>query len=250
MLDEIVEATRQRLDTEGVVHRDSSPGGRDFVAALARPGLQVIAEFKRRSPSAGPLGMELDAGAQAAAYLEGGAAAISVLTEPRYFAGSIGDLEAVREAVDLPILRKDFIVDERQVAESRAIGADALLLIVAALDRPRLKSLLAETRKSGIAALVEAHDEREARIAVELGADLIGVNNRNLQTFETDLAVAERVAEQLPAGRILVAESGVSTPAGANRMSVAGYDAILVGEALVRSADPVALIRRLRAIAT
>jgi indole-3-glycerol phosphate synthase len=110
--------------------------------------------------------------------------------------------------------------------------------------------LLAEARKSGIAALVEAHDEREARIAVELGADLIGVNNRNLQTFETDLAVAERVAEQLPAGRILVAESGVSTPAGANRMSAAGYDAILVGEALVRSADPVALIRRLRAIAT
>jgi indole-3-glycerol phosphate synthase len=194
--------------------------------------------------------MELDAGAQATAYLEGGAAAISVLTEPRYFAGSIGDLEAVQEAVDLPILRKDFIVDERQVAESRAIGADALLLIVAALDRPRLKSLLAEARKSGIAALVEAHDEREARIAVELGADLIGVNNRNLQTFETDLAVAERVAEQLPAGRILVAESGVSTPAGANRMSAAGYDAILVGEALVRSADPAALIRRLRAIAT
>jgi indole-3-glycerol phosphate synthase len=250
MLDEIVEATRQRLDAEGVVHRDSSPGGRDFAAALARPGLQVIAEFKRRSPSAGPLGMELDAGAQATAYLEGGAAAISVLTEPRYFAGSIGDLEAVQEAVDLPILRKDFIVDERQVAESRAIGADALLLIVAALDRPRLKSLLAEARKSGIAALVEAHDEREARIAVELGADLIGVNNRNLQTFETDLAVAERVAEQLPAGRILVAESGVSTPAGANRMSAAGYDAILVGEALVRSADPAALIRRLRAIAT
>jgi indole-3-glycerol phosphate synthase len=209
--------------------------------------LQVIAEFKRRSPSAGPLAMELDPAAQAARYAEGGAAAISVLTEPDYFSGSIADLEAVRAAVDIPILRKDFIVDERQVAESRDIGADALLLIVAALKRSQLESLLAATRTVGITALVEAHDEAEAQIAVELGADVIGVNNRNLKTFKTDLAVAERVAGHLPANRVLVAESGVSTPRGAGRMSAAGYDAILVGEALVRSTDPAALIRRLRA---
>jgi indole-3-glycerol phosphate synthase len=168
-----------------------------------------------------------------------------VLTEPDYFSGSIADLEAIRAAVDIPILRKDFVVDERQVAESRDIGADAVLLIVAALQLSQLETLLAATRTVGITALVEAHDEAEAQIAVDLGADVIGVNNRNLKTFETDLAVAERVAGQLPADRLLVAESGVSTPAGAGRMSAAGYDAILVGEALVRSTDPATLIRRL-----
>ena len=190
--------------------------------------------------------MTLDPGAQAVAYARGGAAAISVLTEPKYFSGSIADLVAVRAAVDLPILRKDFIIDERQVAESRAIGADALLLIVAALEVSQLESLLAAARDLGIAALVEVHDAVEAAIAVEVGADLIGVNNRNLRTFVTDLGVAESVASGLPPARVLVAESGVSTPAGAGRMAAAGYDAILVGEALVRAADPVALIGRLR----
>lgn len=249
MLYEIIDATRQRLDADGVVVPDSSPAMRDFKNALTRPGLQVVAEFKRRSPSAGPLGMDLDPAAQAAAYAGGGAAAISVLTEPDYFSGSIADLAAVRAAVDLPILRKDFIIDERQVVESRAIGADALLLIVAALEISQLEALLAAAREVGIAALVEAHDPAEAAIAVEVGADLIGVNNRNLRTFETDLGVAERIAGQLPPERVRVAESGVSTPAGAGRMAVAGYDAILVGEALVRAADPAALIGRLRSVA-
>lgn len=246
MLDDIVAATRRRLEHGGVAPRDWRPSVCDFRAALARPGLQVIAEFKRRSPSAGPLAMELDPAAQAVRYAEGGAAAISVLTEPDYFSGSIADLEAIRAAVDIPILRKDFLVEERQVAESRDIGADAVLLIVAALQTSQLEILLAATRTVGITALVEAHDETEAQIAVDLGADVIGVNNRNLKTFETDLAVAERVAGQLPADRVLVAESGVSTPVGAGRMRAAGYDAILVGEALVRSTDPATLIRRLR----
>ena len=170
----------------------------------------------------------------------------SVLTEPHYFSGSIADLAAVRAAVNLPILRKDFIIDERQVAESRGIGADALLLIVAALEVPQLESLLEAAREVGIAALVEAHDATEAAIAIEAGAGLIGINNRNLRTFVTDLGVAERVAPQLPPDRVLVAESGVSTPGGAGRMAAAGYDAILVGEALVRAEDPAALIGRLR----
>jgi indole-3-glycerol phosphate synthase len=250
MLNEIIAATRRRLEIDGVVQPNSGPVLCNFAEALTRPGLQVIAEFKRRSPSAGPLGMDLDAAAQAVAYVNGGAAAISVLTEPDYFSGSIADLAAVRAAVDLPILRKDFIVDERQIVQSRAIGADAVLLIVAALETAELESFLTVAREVGIAALVEAHDESEAQIAVDLGADLIGINNRNLQTFETDLAVAERVSTQLPTSSVLVAESGVSTLEGASRMAAAGYDAVLVGEALVRAADPATLIRRLRSAAT
>ena len=250
MLNEIIAATRRRLEIDGVVQPNSGPVLCNFAEALTRPGLQVIAEFKRRSPSAGPLGMDLDAAAQAVAYVNGGAAAISVLTEPDYFSGSIADLAAVRAAVDLPILRKDFLVDERQIVQSRAIGADAVLLIVAALETAELESFLTVAREVGIAALVEAHDESEAQIAVDLGADLIGINNRNLQTFETDLAVAERVSTQLPTSSVLVAESGVSTLEGASRMAAAGYDAVLVGEALVRAADPATLIRRLRSAAT
>ena len=250
MLNEIIAATRRRLEIDGVVQPNSGPVLCNFAEALTRPGLQVIAEFKRRSPSAGPLGMDLDAAAQAVAYVNGGAAAISVLTEPDYFSGSIADLAAVRAAVDLPILRKDFIVDERQIVQSRAIGADAVLLIVAALETAELESFLTVAREVGIAALVEAHDESEAQIAVDLGADLIGINNRNLQTFETDLAVAERVSTQLTTSSVLVAESGVSTLEGASLMADAGYEDVLVVEDLVRAADPATLIRRLRSAAT
>ena len=192
MLIEIVEATRRRLDRDGVVIPVSSPPARDFKTALEQPGLQVIAEFKRRSPSAGPLGMAIDPAVQAAAYERGGAAAISVLTEPDYFSGSISDLAAVRAAVDLPILRKDFIIDERQVAESRAIGADAMLLIVAALEVVRLESLLSEARNVGIAALVEAHNEAEARMKGAIQAleeDLGGI-----RTGRASPALIERLS--------------------------------------------------------
>lgn len=213
---------------------------------MSRPGLQVIAEIKRRSPSAGALRLDLDPAQQAVEYERGGAAAISVLTEPDYFGGSLQDLMTVRDAVGLPILRKDFIVDMRQVAESRRAGADALLLITAALDRVLLSELLAECDRVGIAALVEAHDIEEARTAVAVGAAVIGVNNRNLNTFVTDLAVAEAVAAELPADRIRIAESGVSDVAGAGRMAAAGFHAILVGEALVRAEDPAGLIAELR----
>lgn len=252
MLDEIVAATRRRLAAGGVAtgrisHRTASV---DFESALSRSGLQVIAEIKRRSPSAGELRPDLDPVRQAIAYERGGAAAISVLTEPDYFGGSLHDLVAVRNAVELPILRKDFIIDRRQVAESRRAGADAVLLIVAALHPGLLAELITECDRVGIAALVEAHDTEEARAAVAAGAAVVGVNNRNLKTLVTNLAVAEMVAPVLPTDRIRVAESGVSEVAGAERMAAAGFDAILVGEALVRAEDPAAFIAGLRAVGT
>jgi indole-3-glycerol phosphate synthase len=250
MLDEIIKATERRLDRDGVTASGPGPAARDFGAALARPGLQVIAEIKRRSPSRGDLNMSLDPVAQALAYQQGGAAAISVLTEPEYFAGSLQDLVNVRSAVEIPVLRKDFIIDPRQVEESRAAGADALLLIVAGLAEGQLEALLSECAAVGIAALVEAHSEAEAVVAARVGAGIIGVNNRDLATFHTDLAVAERVALQLPEDRVLVAESGVSSADGAFRMAAAGYDAILVGEALVTTPDPAGLIGRLTSVAT
>ena len=247
MLNEIIAATQRRLRTGGVLRSGIGPEKRGFAAALQAPGLQVIAEIKRRSPSRGDLNMGLDPISQAQAYESGGAAAISVLTEPDYFGGSLEDLEAVRGAVSLPVLRKDFIVDRRQVAESRAAGADALLLIVAGLNEATLAALLEECAAVGIEALVEAHNEREATVAIAAGAAIVGINNRDLHTFETDLSVAERVAPQLPSAATRVAESGVSSPAGAARMASAGYDAILVGEALVTTRDPATLIAELKA---
>ena len=246
MLDRIVQSTADRLSRTGVDLIGAQPERREFATKLAQPGLQVIAEIKRRSPSRGDLNMDMDPVAQALSYETGGAAAISVLTEPEYFGGSLEDLRRVRAAVSLPVLRKDFIIDPRQVAESRVAGADALLLIVAALDRALLEELMSECESVGIEALVEAHNEAEAETAAAVGAKIIGVNNRDLSSFHTDLAVAERVAPLLPRDRTLVGESGVSTPAGAARMATAGYDAILVGEALVTAADPAALIAALR----
>ncbi|MGA9596151.1 MAG: indole-3-glycerol phosphate synthase TrpC [Acidimicrobiia bacterium] len=245
MLDEILAATRRRLDRDGVVLSGPGPSSRDFAGALAAPGLQVIAEIKRRSPSRGDLNIGLDPVDRANAYERGGAAAISVLTEPDYFAGSLDDLTAVRTAVGVPVLRKDFIIEPRQIEESRAAGADALLLIVAALGEARLAMMLGECGKVGIQALVEAHTAEEAAVAMRVGASVVGINNRDLATFHTDLAVAERIAPVVAGQRVLVAESGVSSPSGAARMAAAGYDAILVGEALVMSSDPAALIGRL-----
>ena len=247
MLKEIIAATRARLEEAGTAVFPDPPAARPFGASLQQAGLQVIAEIKRRSPSAGVLAAGLDPVRRAREYELGGAAAISVLTEPDYFAGSLQDLVAVRQAVALPVLRKDFIIDPRQVTESRLAGADALLLIVAALERVALRRLLAECEAIGIEALVEAHDATEAQLAVDLGAKIVGINNRNLHTFETDLSVAEKIGPSLPHDRVLVAESGVSNPTGAARMRAAGYDAILVGEALVAAADPATVLRELRA---
>lgn len=219
---------------------------RGFAAALDRPELSVIAEIKRRSPSRGVLADGLNALEQARIYEEAGATAVSVLTEPLHFDGSLDDLVAVREAVAVPLLRKDFVLDPAQVFESRAAGADAVLLIVAALGADRLGGMIAAAAEAGIDALVEVHDRGEAAIARAAGATLIGVNNRNLDTFVTDLTVAELLAPAVQgAGIVTVAESGIHTSEDAAAMSKAGYDAILVGEALVISEDPAASMARL-----
>lgn len=218
---------------------------RDFSAALQGPGLSVIAEVKRRSPSAGDIAPSLDPARLAREYASGGAVALSVLTEPAFFGGSTEDLGAARNAVDLPVLRKDFVVDPVQVWESRAIGADAVLLIVAVLDDSVLRSALEAADEAGVGVLVEVHDEAEVDRAIGCGARMIGVNNRDLSTFEVDVSRAERMKDLLPAGIVTVAESGVTTPEGAARMAAAGYDAVLVGEAAVRAADRAGFIRRI-----
>ena len=222
------------------------PSARDFGGSLRRSGLQVIAEIKRRSPSAGDISMGLDPVTQARLYVEGGAAAISVLTEPRFFGGSLDDLRAVRAAVDVPVLRKDFVVHPAQVWEARVAGADAVLLIVAALTDVELAELIAVAELAGVEALVEAHTADEAARALAAGAVIVGINNRDLSSLVTDLGVAESIAPALGSAGVKVAESGVSSRSGATRMADAGYDALLVGEAAVRSTDPAAFIADLR----
>ncbi len=222
------------------------PASRSLADALSGPGLGVIAEIKRRSPSRGVIDAGLDPPAQARAYVEGGADAISVLTEPEFFDGSMVDLEQVRSAVDVPVLRKDFTLQPAQIWEARAGGADAVLLIVAALTQQDLERLIAVAGDVGLDAIVETHDGGEVERALAAGAGIIGVNNRDLTTFRTDLGVAETLVGSLPEGVVTIAESGVSDPAGAARMARAGYDAILVGEALVRSNDPAGLVASLK----
>jgi indole-3-glycerol phosphate synthase len=223
------------------------PGALGFRAAARRgpEGPQVIAEVKRRSPSKGDIRIDLDPAALAAAYAAGGAAAVSVLTEPRHFAGSPDDLLAVRAAVDLPVLRKDFVTTAYQVWEARAWGADAVLLIVAALDPPSLRTLLDEAAEAGLDALVEVHTWPEAEAAATAGATLVGVNARDLATLEVDPGRFAAVRQALPAATVLVAESGIRDPAGVRAAADAGADAVLVGEALVRASDPTKAVRDL-----
>jgi indole-3-glycerol phosphate synthase len=251
MLDRIVTATRDRvadlrLRKAAVMERaELASDPPSFQEALSGPGLKVIAEVKRRSPSRGELAPSLDPALQAAAYARGGAAALSVLTEPQFFAGHSDDLGAARDASGLAVLRKDFVVESIQVWESRAIGASAVLLIAAVLTSKELGALLSDAERAGLAALVEVHDRQEARIALDVGARIIGVNNRDLSTFEVNLETAESVASELVEAQLTVAESGIWTREDARRMATAGYSAILVGEALVKSADPSALIAEL-----
>ncbi|MFN2488756.1 MAG: indole-3-glycerol phosphate synthase TrpC [Actinomycetota bacterium] len=218
---------------------------RDLARALRGDGISVIAEIKRVSPARGPLNRDLDAAALARHYARGGAAAISVLTEPEYFDGSLEDLEAARPA-GLPVLRKDFMIDEWQLLESRASGADAVLLIVRALEEEALARLFAGTRALGMEALVEVHDDAEVERAVATGAAIIGVNHRNLETFEVDDDRTAKLAGLIPSGHTLVGLSGVSSRAEVQRLEAAGASAVLVGESLVTAADPVAKLRELR----
>ncbi|HEY1420979.1 MAG TPA: indole-3-glycerol phosphate synthase TrpC [Candidatus Dormibacteraeota bacterium] len=220
---------------------------RDFAAALRRPGLAVIAEMKQRTPSMGVLTEQYSPADLAIAYSEGGAAALSVLTHMAGFGGRPEHVQAARAATELPILRKDFITDPFEIAETRAAGADAVLLIVAALQKEQLRDLVAVARSRGIAALVEVHDEREAAAALEAGAQIVGVNHRDLRTFEIDLGLTERLRTSIPKQVVLVAESGIHSAEDARLLHEAGADAILVGEELMRSTDPAARIKELTA---
>jgi indole-3-glycerol phosphate synthase len=216
----------------------AAPPALDAYAALRAPGVGVIAEIKRRSPSKGPLAEITEPAELAAQYQAGGARVISVLTEQRRFGGSLADLDAVRVAASIPLLRKDFIVSSYQVHEARAHGADLVLLIVAALPQNALIGLRERIESLGMTALVEVHDEEEASRALDAGARVIGVNARNLKTLQVDRAVFERIAPGLPSGIVKVAESGVRDAHDLITYASAGADAVLVGEGLVTSGNP------------
>ncbi|MHB8531905.1 MAG: indole-3-glycerol phosphate synthase TrpC [Solirubrobacteraceae bacterium] len=221
-------------------------GGGRFRAALTAPGIGVIGEFKRRSPSAGSLHGDPDLRRIVAAYERGGAVAASILTEEPNFGGSLADLEVARAACSLPLLRKDFVLDIYQLHEACAAGADAVLLIVAALDDAELRELHAAAGELGLDVLVEVHDRAELERAAALGAAIIGVNNRDLRDFSVDLHRTERLLAEMPPGTIVVSESGIEHAAQLASLQRQGVHAVLVGEALMRAADPADALRQLR----
>jgi indole-3-glycerol phosphate synthase len=243
---ERIVAVRRERETVGALERRAAavvPRGGRFESALGAAGrVNVIAECKRRSPSRGVLAADYDPAAIARQYEKGGAAAISVLTEPTFFDGALEHLTAVRAAVDLPLLRKDFIVDEYQLFEARAAGADAVLLIVAALQQASLRQLQQRAWALGLATLVEIHDEGELDRAVDSGARIIGVNNRNLRTLTVDVDASYRLAARIPANVVAVSESGLQTRADLERLSTAGYRAFLIGERFMTDGNPAAAI--------
>jgi indole-3-glycerol phosphate synthase len=256
VLDDIVAGVRIDLD-----HRRTATSETELRAALADvdpprdpmphfrgPTSSVIAEVKRRSPSKGDLAPIADPAALAQGYAAGGAAAISVLTEERRFGGSLDDLRAVRAAVDVPLLRKDFVVEPYQLLEARAAGADLVLLIVAALSDETLRRLHDEAGELGLTVLVEVHDEAETERAVALGAELIGINARDLKTLAVDTGVFGRLAPLVPRDRVLVAESGITGPEDVAARVAEGARVVLVGEALVRDGDPEGAVRRMTGV--
>ena len=246
-LEPILAKTRAEVDRRRAATvlepRDSEL--RDFTAALRRPGISLIAEHKRRSPSAGVIREELTLEDVVGAYERGGAAALSVLTEEPNFGGSLDDLRRARTASTLPILRKDFTIDPYQVRESFAAGADAILLIVAALDDMQLAELHELAAELQLAALVEVHDERELDRALAVGAQLIGINNRDLTTLEVDTGRSFELRKRVPEEKVVVAESGFSDRAQLDELDTAGVDAVLIGEALMRSPNVEAAVRTL-----
>jgi indole-3-glycerol phosphate synthase len=253
-LAEILDRTRRDLADRRPDYRRleaaalAVPAPAGFTMALRGDRVALVAEVKRRSPSRGVIAEGLDPAAQAAAYERGGAAAISVLTDGPYFGGSLEDLRLVVGTVSRPVLRKDFILDERQVLEARAAGAAAVLLLVRALPPPRLRELLRLAGDLGLEGLVEVHVERELEAALECGARVVGVNSRDLDTFTIDTAQAWRLLSRIPADRVAVAESGLAVPDDVERAAEAGADAVLVGTALSASAAPEELARRLAAV--
>jgi indole-3-glycerol phosphate synthase len=256
ILDEILRATRNSLPARKAARplagleaaiRDRPPA-RDLAQALRQPGrVTAIAEFKRRSPSAGWIREGAAVGDIVPRYVSAGAAGLSVLTDEPFFGGTLDDLAAARAVASVPILRKDFIVDEYQIAEARAAGADAILLIVSALDDGALRALFQSCARWGVQALVEAHDGAEVARAVALEAPIIGINHRDLRTFTVDTTLAARMRPEIPADRVVVAESGIRTAADVRRMGESGIDAVLVGETLMRAPEPGAALAELLA---
>ena len=252
-LDQVIERTRADVDArakvvpvEALEERIEAPGrSRPFSEALVAEGISLIAEMKRASPSKGPIRPDATVTQIVQAYEQAGASACSVLTEPAWFGGSLDDLVEARAAVDLPLLRKDFIVTRYQILEAKVAGANAVLLIVAGLSPDRLVQLQEIAASVGLDTLVEVHDEEEMEIAVEAGAEIIGVNNRNLHTLDVDPETALRLLPDAPAGTIVVAESGITSRDDVQRLEEAGIDAILVGETLMRSDDTGEAVRTL-----
>ncbi|HEY8582860.1 MAG TPA: indole-3-glycerol phosphate synthase TrpC [Capillimicrobium sp.] len=253
VLSRIVDSTRHEVDRRrrevplAELEQQLAARGRDrpFMEALTGPGVSIIAEHKRRSPSAGPIRDGATVEEIVCAYERGGASALSVLTEGQHFGGDLDDLREARRAVSLPILRKDFIVDPYQVYETAVAGADALLLIVAALHFDDLASLYAEARALDLDVLVEVHDDEELEAALELDADVIGINNRNLTDFTVDLSRTFDLLSDVPAGKIVVSESGMYERSQLEELERVGVDAVLVGETLMRSPDPEEALRDL-----
>jgi indole-3-glycerol phosphate synthase len=251
-LQELLESTRDRIVearakiTDDVLEQRvaAAPAPRDFAGSLRGSDMSFIAEIKRASPSRGPLNEKLDAAPLARAYAEGGASAISVLTEPDRFKGSLEDLQAARGA-GLPLLRKDFILDPFQVFEARAFGADAVLLIVRALGS-ELQGLFDTAKSLGMDALVEVYDEPDLERGLEIGAKVIGINHRDLETFEVDHERTAKLAPRIPDEVVVVALSGITSRADVEQMATAGAHAVLVGESLVTAEDPAAKLRELR----
>jgi indole-3-glycerol phosphate synthase len=241
-----VEERRSQVPQADLESRLSARGeDRPFREALVRPGLSLIAEFKRRSPSAGEISATATVDAQVGAYERGGAAALSVLTDERHFGGSLEDLRAARAACDLPIIRKDFIVDPYQLYEAAVNGADAVLLIARALDDSDLAALYGEARRLDLDCLVEVHDGGELQRALELDADAIGINNRDLDQGTVDISTTYELMPDVPAGKTVVAESGISSRAELEELERVGVDAVLIGSALMVAPDPEAKIREL-----
>ena len=251
VLDSIIAGVREDLAQRRLplaqIHESvsSQPKPLDAYSFLRRNPMNVIAEVKRASPSKGDLAPITDPAALAAQYHEAGAAAASVLTEKRRFGGSLADLDAVRSAVDIPVLRKDFMVDEYQFYEARAHGADIVLLIVAALSQSQLKDFYDLSRELGMAALIEVHTHSELESAMEIDPVMVGINSRNLKTLEVDTQVFTELLPRIPGSLIRVAESGISSRADVIEAAQAGASAILVGEALVKSGDPISAMREL-----
>jgi indole-3-glycerol phosphate synthase len=253
LIEEFVESAREAVRRRGAevpvselaARIPAEEERRPFNEALSRPGLSLIAEFKRRSPSSGEIRAGADVAELVRAYEAGGAAALSVLTEGTRFGGSLEDLAASREATDLPILRKDFVVDEYQLYEAAASGADAVLLIVAALHDEQLAELHGKARALDLDCLVEIHDEPQLERALRIDADVIGINNRNLADLSVDIDTTFELITDVPAGKTVVSESGVSERATLEELDRVGVDAVLIGEALMRAADPEAKVREL-----